>query len=80
MEELTAILIIGALLSAGAACILKRPPVRIWILSLTLSICGIGAVITDPALSSDNNAFLLSLVPLTVTFIYSAYSYSIRGD
>lgn len=78
METLTLVLIIAAFLVAGVAFAVRKAPVRLWVLVLTFSICGIGAVILDPELSSDNNSFLLSLVPLAVIFIYSAYSYSIR--
>lgn len=79
MEDLTLILIVASFLAAGGAFILKKTPRKMWILTLTLSICGIGAVIWDPAFSSDNNGFLLCLVPLSIIFIYSAYNYSFGG-
>lgn len=80
MEELTIILIVASFLAAGGAFVMKKAPRKMWVLSLTLSICGIGAVILDPAFVSDSDRFLLCLVPLFVIFVYSAYTYSFGGE
>gem|GEM_PF-5044468 len=74
MEELTLVLLIACLLSGGAVMLLRKLGAGAYVLSMTMSVLALGAIVSDgPLVEAGGTDLLLTLVGPFVIFLYSVW-------
>lgn len=74
MEELTLILFVASLVSGGAVMLMRKLGAGAYLMSLTMSVLSLGAVVSDESLMASEGAEpTLAIIAPFIVFLYSLW-------